>query len=193
MKRSTIFFVITAVGIPPLSKESKTTSTSTRAKNVRKGRPKGPRINLVGSIFGTYKVLEVGKNNPTSSHAEYSWIVECSECLNIMEISLPRLKRQSRINKCLCWVGQDPENCRIVTQKVNIRNRGMTKKVTIFGEEIVLAAALELYSPFISFDLAKSRLLRGWPDEAAVLLPPLRNTQIGKIVQKQVFSKDDLK
>lgn len=69
----------------------------------------------------------------------------------------------------------------------------MTKKVTIFGEEIVLAAALELYSPFISFDLAKSRLLRGWPDEAAVLLPPLRNTQIGKIVQKQVFSKDDLK
>ena len=63
-----------------------------------------------------------------------------------------------------------PENCKFKPMGKQARNRRTTKWVTIKGEGMCLAEAVEKYSS-VNYACVLRRLTRGWSDEEAVLRP----------------------
>jgi len=64
-----------------------------------------------------------------------------------------------------------PQNCRVVTQKINSRNKESTFCVIVNGAKIGLAQYLEDINRIKDYFLIKSRLDYGWPLEKALNLP----------------------
>lgn len=65
-----------------------------------------------------------------------------------------------------------PENCRWATTKEQARNKRNTLRVTVFGQEWVLVDAHKVFS-VVSLDAVRTRLKKGWPSEAALIIPKI--------------------
>lgn len=59
-----------------------------------------------------------------------------------------------------------PENCRIVTSKVNMNNRDDNRIIEISGEQLTLSQASDKYN--INYNTLQSRLRYGWDSEKAI-------------------------
>lgn len=69
-------------------------------------------------------------------------------------------------------LGYSPENCRFVTQEVNISNRDITKKVFYKGELIPLMTLLhERNISSYQYNTITTRIKRGWSVEDAIDIP----------------------
>lgn len=66
-----------------------------------------------------------------------------------------------------------PENCRWATQKEQMRNRSANRIVTVRGEQMCLADAVDRFAA-ASYATVQQRLDRGWDIERALTQPPRR-------------------
>lgn len=69
-----------------------------------------------------------------------------------------------------------PENCTWITNEKQQINKTNTRFVTVFGETLPLPIAARKYST-VSCNTVEKRLLCGWSDDHAVLLPSLSMTK----------------
>lgn len=82
--------------------------------------------------------------------------------------------------------GYYPENCRFVTQEVNLSNRDITVRVNYYGrvEALSILCSEKGYSE-IRCDNVRLRILRGWSAEKAIDTPTRKgNYSKGKKLQK---------